>query len=106
MIYDNEYNMFESDEEDAGLIGSVNFNVVSKYIALYFQSPTTFFVLLRKMTSNLVMSGSPIKKCAIEYEGMETGKYRNIGEYKTYEDIIQQPIDKTKTNYDNHVDTS
>ena len=36
--------MLESDEEDAGLNGNVKFNVVSKYIALYSQLPSTFLL--------------------------------------------------------------
>ena len=54
--------MFESDEEDEGLIGNVNLNVVSKYIALYSQSPSICFVMLRKMTSNILMRIIPIQK--------------------------------------------
>ena len=44
------------------MIGNNNNNVLSKYIALYSQSPSTFcFVLLGKMTSNLVMIIKPIR---------------------------------------------
>ena len=43
LIYDNADHMFESDEEDEGLIGNVNLNVLSEYIALYSQPPSTFF---------------------------------------------------------------
>ena len=44
------------------MIGNNNNNVLSKYIALYSQSPSNFcFVLLGKMTSNLVMIIKPIR---------------------------------------------
>ena len=35
-IYENEDNLFESDEEDECIIGDVNINFVSRHIALYF----------------------------------------------------------------------
>ena len=36
---------------------------------------------------------------------MVTNQYSNTEEYNTYEESIQQPIDKIKTDYDSHVDT-
>ena len=105
MVYDSEDNMFESDEDDEGLFENINHIVLSKYIVLYSKLPSTFFRSVKendKQSSN--ENNTNMNKGVIDNEGVGTDEYSNTDEYKTYEVFIQQPRDKIKANYDNHVD--
>ena len=88
LIYDNVDHLFESDKEDEGLIGNFNINVLSKYIALYSQSPSNFFSVKKNYKQYGNEKNTNTKKCVISTENDVTNKYRNIYEYKTYEDSI------------------
>ena len=94
MVYDSEDNRFESDEDYEVFFENINFNILSKYIKLYSQSPSTFF---RSVKENYKQSGNEKdtnnNKGVIDNEGVATDEYRNTDDYKTYEGSIQQLTD-------------
>ena len=97
--------MFKYDEQDEVLISNTNNNVLSKYIKFYSQSPQTLFCSIKENDKQSGNENNTImKKGVIDNEVMVTDEYSNTDEYKTYEVFIQQPRDKIKANYDNHVD--
>ena len=96
LIYYNEYNMFESDEYDEGLIGNVNLNVLSKYIALYSQSSSNFFSGKDNDKQYGYDNNTNTNKYVIDTEDMGTDECSNPDDYKTYSDSIQLPTYQIK----------